>query len=658
MRPLPVLLTVALLVGTATADELTFPLVVDYPFLRTALERELHEEADGTALLWGRRGGCRFVTLHDLQMARAGGRVRLTGRVAARVAIDLFGLCIGPVTWQGHVETLATPEITPDWRLRFRDLDSHVYDAEWGRATVTSRVWDVVKGRFERELEDFEVDLRPPVDEAKALLRSSVDADYARAIVDVLETIRPLHVTAGELGVEVRVAVDVPAGQPLVRTPEPSLAPIELQKWQAALESWDGFVVFVIKDLGAIDRDQAVRDELLALLLGSRRELLAVLAGGPEVGVDPVRRLFIDVWERLRGIVRAAASHGALEDRALRYLSFLAAGDALVAIDAAGPSLGIEISPDGLRRLARVLEPEFAGDPVAYSEDPDAALRELFDFHDPASTAVPTREPPPPDASSWWIGPGAANAAGPPSEGITDLARRLDRWVPADAELEAYRGTVGRLLALVTERTATANAIDERFAKLYADLVPAAAWQESCWRQFVRRKGRVTYLLSKSGDVGIMQVNRRVWRGFFEVAKLEWDVAYNAGAGAEILAQLLRRYGVRESSGKLENAARATYAAYNGGPDAYRRYRLGKIPRAQRAVDRAFWDKFQAMAAGQAFDFVLCIERWESGRRERLSTGPVASTPKCSIRSRSSSATTTISARHASIASRPRASFV
>jgi hypothetical protein len=54
---------------------------------------------------------------------------------------------------------------------------------------------------------------------------------------------------------------------------------------------------------------------------------------------------------------------GVLRDRALRYATFLAAGDALAAFDAAGPALGIEISADGLRRLARVLAPDYAGDP-------------------------------------------------------------------------------------------------------------------------------------------------------------------------------------------------------------------------------------------------------------------------------------------------------
>jgi len=150
-----------------------------------------------------------------------------------------------------------------------------------------------------------------------------------------------------------------------------------------------------------------------------------------------------------------------------------------------------------------------------------------------------------------------------------------------------------------------------------------------------------------------MQVNRRVWRGFFDVGKLEWDIGYNAGAGAEILAQLFTRYGMREANERPENAARATYAAYNGGPDAYRRYRRGRVPRKLRAIDLAFWEKYQAIAAGQGLDFVLCVDRWgTTPSRARLSTGPVASTSKCCISSRSSRATSTMPARHASLLDR------
>src|SRR5437762_1473386 len=127
--------------------------------------------------------------------------------------------------------------------------------------------------------------------------------------------------------------------------------------------------------------------------------------------------------------------------------------------------------------------------------------------------------------------------ASPPPDELGTLAHRLDRWLPRADELPAYRDAVGRLLVLVAGRTAGANAVEARFEHLYGVLVPAVAWQESCWRQFVERDGQVTYLLSKSGDVGIMQVNRRVWRCFFDLALLGSGIAFNPGVGAGTLAQ-------------------------------------------------------------------------------------------------------------------------
>ena len=176
-------------------------------------------------------------------------------------------------------------------------------------------------------------------------------------------------------------------------------------------------------------------------------------------------------------------------------------------------------------------------------------------------------------------------------------------------ELSLYRASVERLLTVAAERSFDADALDERFDDLFVHLVKATAWQESCWRQFVVRGGGVTYLESPTGDVGLMQINVRIWRGFFNPTRLRWNAAYNAGAGAEILLQLLVRYGTREARTRLENAARATYSAYQGGPARYRRYRTASPPSRGAAIDRAFWDKYQAVATGVADDQVLCLAR-------------------------------------------------
>jgi hypothetical protein len=615
---------VLVVAGPAAGDEVTFPLVVDRALLENAFRAELGAGPRGAVALWEEAGGCRSVTVRELHVEPRPPRVALVVRASARLGVRLLGFCLAPVAWDGHLEALTEPRIGGDWQLRFPIVDSQLLDRERQRTVVASGIWDLVKGRVEERIGAFTFDLAPPLDETKAVLRLSVAPGRSAVLLAALETLRPGGVEVTEEGVRVPVALDVPPASPPAPAPEPALAPPELERWQAALERWDGFLVFVIKDLGGLADDPATRDDLLALLLASRHRLLLALAGGPDAAVDPVRQLFLDSWDRLRQIVRRAALAGRLEDRTLRYTVFLTAGDALAALDAAAPALGIEISADGLRRLARILEPEYLEDPLAYSEAADPVLRELFRFHEPATgeDGPPPAEPP---GAWWWLGPPSAHAEPAAPDGWSAVARRLDRWVPEPEDLEAYREAVGRLLGGVARHHAALNRLEPRFEGLYGHLVPAVAWQESCWRQFVRRNGTVTYLESDTGDIGIMQVNRRVWRGFFDLEQLRWDIAYNAAAGAEILAQLLTRYGSREAAGRLENAARATYAAYNGGPDDYRRYRLARVPRLVRAIDRAFWDKYQAMAAGQALDFVLCTEGW--GRPPSGQTLPVDRAP-------------------------------
>ena len=59
-----------------------------------------------------------------------------------------------------------------------------------------------------------------------------------------------------------------------------------------------------------------------------------------------MRTLFVDTWNQLRTILTDA-----------RYTLFLDAGDALLALEKAAPSLGMSLSADGLRQLARSLRP-------------------------------------------------------------------------------------------------------------------------------------------------------------------------------------------------------------------------------------------------------------------------------------------------------------
>ena len=85
-------------------------------------------------------------------------------------------------------------------------------------------------------------------------------------------------------------------------------------------------------------------------------------------------------------MVRKAAARGQLGDRALEFLSFLSAGDALMAFDQAAPALGARISAADLRRLARIMAPQSTADPLQFNYGEDPELQHIFGFTPPPQT--------------------------------------------------------------------------------------------------------------------------------------------------------------------------------------------------------------------------------------------------------------------------------
>ncbi len=121
---------------------------------------------------------------------------------------------------------------------------------------------------------------------------------------------RPRELAVEPDAVRLRVALDVPPARPAPPAPERALTAAEIAQWEAVLDRWDGFLSFLVKDLAGSGADPEVRTELLDLLLTARREVVSVLARGPEPGIDPVRPLFLGFWDRLRGIVRRRRQQG------------------------------------------------------------------------------------------------------------------------------------------------------------------------------------------------------------------------------------------------------------------------------------------------------------------------------------------------------------
>jgi Transglycosylase SLT domain len=684
----------------ASAGLVQIPLHVNYLILTEGLREQLYKPS-GQAQLWRGDNSCEYLNATNPTIGQRDGGMGIETDGDLSLGMAVGDQCLSPITWSGIMDAASAPHVA-GFFLKFRITDINLYDSNHQKTRLLERGFDLIKSSIVPALETFSFDLSPAIHQLQELgqLAASNDAAGVRL---ALTTIRlEPSVTAEKEGLRLTLDVDLPASASATPLAAPA-APLnaeEIAAWNTALDNWDAFLAFAVKQVGATVPAPEVRAALFDVLIDSRQRLLKALAQPQRLsGPDPVRLLFIDEWTRLGAVVEKAAAQGRLGNHSLEFLSFISAGDALFALDQAAPALGITISADDLRRLARIMAPAATGDPLTYGFQEDPELQEIFGvgtpLEQPGSFEVP-EEPTTaasagrPNQSSGDSNsrpaaaesPAPAGASGPepPGEGtapvkpsppgpvsmlssvirlfapraalandtrrdkedsamlsqmprpaasgsantgqadphvqqvaatqLVSLGLKLRGVVVSNDNALVYRDEVNQLLVLAAQYQSADDPIEGESQRAWPLLLKAAAWQESCWRQFTVKHRRVWYLESRSGDIGLMQVNKYVWRGFYSLPRLRWDIVYNAGAGSQILMRFFADAGRRPHSDNTE-LVRAAYSAYNGGPSAYDRWRQPHEPKALRQIDQAFWLKYQAIAGGKDFDIVSCASDWD-----------------------------------------------
>lgn len=583
----------------AFGASISVPLQLGEGFLQQQMIKQIFDDPGQTFTAWDDGSGCNQLVLSRpvVHTLTSGITLRMAGE--GRAGTPVGELCLPLIPWNGFIDVLLRP-VADDQSIRLEVIDSSIKDAD-GKENTAGAVWNWTKQYAHPKLAGVRISFTKLLNDLKRVAPMLfADSQHARQI---LSSLTVSDVSTDQQSVRVHLAMEVPDIQSYAVTQhEPALSTAELVQLEQNLKHWDVFLTLVAKHAAAAAQDQAISEQLLAILLNARHELTAALTADQQSSTDSVRRLFLTTWNELSPVLRQI-SLGIPSESALDFIAFIGAVDALQAIDAVGPSLNLDISVDGLRRLARMITPAGVPDPLQYDEEVDPELRRLFDFGPPLQ--VPENDLQRPSSFNWLI-----NSAWAQDSWDRSTLFKLNKWIPTKENIHGYLTRVLWLLEDVVYKVLRENPLQESYQDIFQPLVLAAAWQETCWRQFVEKNGQRKPLKSSIGAVGIMQVSPRVWRGFYHPNALTWNISYNALAGGEILHHYLTHYAIRKQehrrSNNVHDLARATYAAYNGGPGHLTRYRIKKTPDRLKRIDDAFWQKYQIIRAGDSLAVKRC----------------------------------------------------
>jgi hypothetical protein len=611
LNGIPLACALGLLFGSgvalpAVAAVLEVPLALDYRILDQAVREQVFAGPDGSIEVFADKIRCNTLVLAGPRVSGTDdGHLRLLADMHAQTGTPLGGRCWLAKSWTGLVETLQTAHADPESSVvSFRVVESTLLDSEDGEEVLPRLVQQWIEDYVHPRLGAVKIDLQPGVAGILELLQTVVTEGAAGqddAAPDRRPELRLAAVRPSAAALTVVLSLEVPdaPGGP-APGPEAPLTPEELAEWDAAWQAWDGFATWLIKTLAATGGPE-LTDALAETLLEARYDLRDALAR-EDRDRDPVRTLFLGAWKRLAplvGDVQLAVPGG----QALPYAVFVGAGDALQTLDRVAPYLGLRLDQDSLRRLARILAPTVSDHALRYDTAVDPELRGLLGlspgFEEQAGPGVP-------EAWISWLIPNAEAAQIRP-----ELIRQLKGWVPGRQEIDHYLRSIEQLLQAIAAAERDRGKVPEEYFGIYDALLGATAWQESCWRQYVERDGRIEAIRSPAGSVGLMQVNVHVWRNFYDTAELGANIAYNARAGNEILVHYLVDYSIRKGEQKVgndpDNLARATYAMYNGGPRHRARYRTPGTAAALKEIDNAFWAKYRAIQYEGAMAVKGCL---------------------------------------------------
>ncbi|HIJ57784.1 MAG TPA: hypothetical protein HPQ03_16905, partial [Deltaproteobacteria bacterium] len=355
------------------ARTVALPLTIDHQLLRSLVVKTAFTDPGPSAILVDEHSGCWDIKISEPLFSEENGLLRFQTKVYVYAGVIAFNKCILPVEWEGYLVLYQIPKINNQWILSFDTVDSALYNKEFKPATIAGIIWNLVKTTVYEYLESITLNLSPPVSELKRFIEPLFPEEHKPRADRMIRGIRSGEAKTRTDSVRVEVLTDVEEIEETDKDDEAErLTATEFNRLIAIWETWDAYLVYIITSLTREPLSNEDRRVLLDVLLEMRYRFVSELTA-QTLKKDFVREQFVSAWQKLAPIFRNHLGDDPSRDL-LGYLAFFTASDALSALDEIGPSLGIEISRNGLIRLARMIV-EKEGDILSYSVLVNGELR-------------------------------------------------------------------------------------------------------------------------------------------------------------------------------------------------------------------------------------------------------------------------------------------
>lgn len=338
---------------SSAADQYTLPVQLDYSLIKRALITQLYKGAGNTAELWNDKQGCSYLKVSDLQVSGQKGQIKLLNNLQARFGTGLGGQCVTVFEWGGILETLQQPTINSAQTVLSLPIARATITDREGRSVSNDKIQELINRFVEPKLSAVKIDLNESRAKIEKTVAEFLPKENRAEVKDVLNTLKFSSADANDNGVAIKLAFDAPA-KLAVKKPEAPLTEAEQKQWQASWQEWDKFLSKAIQQASDDAKSPQLRDTLMEILQESRGAFQAGLKEHDAGGDDPVRVFFTRTWQRLAPELKTLAKQ-LPEIQGLRYMTFIAATDVIYELENMGAPFGLDISSDGLRRLARIL---------------------------------------------------------------------------------------------------------------------------------------------------------------------------------------------------------------------------------------------------------------------------------------------------------------